>query len=294
MHRIDDHLSGRVDIAAESIHAFEENLERRTRFCADRGITYRHIIFPDKGSALRGAYPGNVEVSYTDAYRPFFNDRVLDLEPILSDETSFLFSDTHLSVQGMVRSTLAIATSIYDFDVDRARRDLNDLIGNEYEAAGDLGRKLDPPVTETRRQVLGRYLKRFDNRNGANDGHCIVGFNLRRAEGVPSERLLIFGDSFLELGLPMLSYFFSDVVFCRSRFFHQEMVDMVRPDVVITESAERYFSRVRSDLEAPRFLLYYGVRGRRYPEDSAFYTALNAALNYPGPQYRSFRDALTP
>lgn len=273
---------------------FEANLERRTRICADRGITYRHVVFPDKGSALRGAYPGEVAASYTDAYRAVFSDRVLDLEPALSDETSFLFSDTHLSVQGMVRSTLAIAASVHDFDVGEARRDLNDLLGAEYEVAGDLGRKLDPPITETHRHVLGRYLKRYDNRIGANDGHCIVGFNLRRVDAVPPQRLLIFGDSFLELGLPMLSYFFSDVVFCRSRFFHAEMVDMVKPDVVITESAERYFSSVRADLEAPRFLLYYGVRGLKYPEDSDFYTALNAALNYPGPQYRRFRDALTP
>lgn len=288
MHRVVEHLTGAVEIPDESVANFERNLGVRSKYCAERDIDYRHVVFPDKATALRGEFPYDIVESFTDRYRSVFTSEVLDLEPVLSRSSAFLRTDTHLSFEGMVASTLAIAESLLEFDMDRARDDLYALRGSAMEYAGDLGRKLTPPRTENHYRISGRHAKRFSNRIGANDGHCIVSFNLRPVKDLAQKRLLIFGDSFLELSLPLLAYFYSEIVWCRSRFFHREMVDMFQPDQVITESAERYFSSVRSDDIAPRFLLYYGIRGLEHSDDASFYQAVNAVLNYGNRQYDEF------
>jgi hypothetical protein len=292
MHRVVEHLTGAIEISEESVANFERNLAARSKYCADRDIDYRHVIFPDKATALRSEFPYAVVRSFTDRYRSVFNSEVLDLEPVLSRPAAFLRTDTHLSFDGMVESTIAIAESLLEFDVDRAREDLYALRGPAMEYAGDLGRKLTPPRTETHYRISGRHARRFDNRIGANDGHCIVSFNLRPVDNLPRKRLLIFGDSFLELSLPLLAYFYSEIFWCRSRFFHREIVDMFQPDQLITESAERYFSSVRADDVAPRFLLYYGIRGLEHSDDVSFYRAANAVLNYGNRQYDDFVSSL--
>jgi len=82
--------------------------------------------------------------------------------------------------------------------------------------------------------------------------------------------------------------FYSEILFCRTRYFHDEIATMFQPDHVITESAERYFSGVRLDESAPRFNLLYGLRGSDYSRDEGFYRAYNAVLNHGKSTYASF------
>lgn len=289
IHRIAAHLTDEVDVAPSSIDAFAKNLQSRAGYCRDRGIGFRHVIFPDKASALSELFPLPVRRTFTDRYRAVLTPQVLDLQAVLAGRPElFIPTDTHLGFEGMLESSLAVLSTIEGLDLTDTRRELEALRGTALTYPGDLGSKLDPVETSLYHPVKWGGLRRFDNQVGANDGLCITVFNPARLRTGDDRRLLVFGDSFMERSLAMIGQYFSEVLFCRSRYFHPEMVEMFQPHEVITESAERYFSMVRLDEVAPRFLLMYGTRGSPYSEDRNFYLALNAQLVRHGDQHATF------
>ncbi|ODT60532.1 MULTISPECIES: hypothetical protein [Paracoccus] len=82
--------------------------------------------------------------------------------------------------------------------------------------------------------------------------------------------LLIFGDSFFRMLLPDLSRYWRRIVFCRTQFFHAEMVAAVAPDDILVGLAERYFASTRPDAERPHFLAYPLMLGRAMAPDPDF------------------------
>lgn len=223
---------------------------------------------------------------------------VVDLHDCLLElgSESFFKTDTHLTFEGKVVTTKEILSHFFDKnflteqDVDFR---LSSLKGSERLMLGDLGSKLEPRVQEKRYDINATNLKRFSNQVGANDGLAVVVFNKEKIKTLPkkeSPRLLIFGDSFAERTLPLLGQVYQEILFCRSRYFHEEIIDIFKPDHVITESAERYFSSVRSDLMCPRFNLVYGLKGNRHSEDKEFYKAFNAVLNFGRPSYIQYMN----
>jgi hypothetical protein len=142
---------------------------------------------------------------------------------------------------------------------------------------GDLGRKLEPPrgeevlwprkaasVTREENGLVHDYDKPI------NDGRMVVSLN---PESVSDETLLIFGDSYLFNALAYVELAFRRVVFCRTRFFHREMMVMVQPDVIVCQAAERYTRLVSRDAKAPPFLILPYVLGREpkmNPKQAAF------------------------
>lgn len=70
--------------------------------------------------------------------------------------------------------------------------------------------------------------------------------------------------------LPELSRDWRQIVFCRTQFFHAEMVAAVAPDDILTGLAERYFASTRPDAERPHFLAYPLMLGRAMAPDPDF------------------------
>jgi hypothetical protein len=289
VHKIMDHMTGKASIPEYSLVNFHKNLESRRKYCEDRGINYRHVIYPDKISVMKSFFPVKGLVTYSDRYRPYFTDSVLDLQNHIPDENSFFFeTDTHLNFKGKVETSLVILKEFFDLDVMAVRDVFNSFKGAEQEMVGDLGGKLDPVRREVRTEIKTSFLKRYHNQVGGNDGFAVICLNKDKLKEKGVKRLLIFGDSFCERTLQFLSYMYSEILFCRSRYFHEEIVDMFKPDDVITESAERYFSGVRLDELSPRFNLIYGLKESGHSTDSQFYMAMNAVLNYGRPQHKVF------
>jgi hypothetical protein len=82
--------------------------------------------------------------------------------------------------------------------------------------------------------------------------------------------LLIFGDSFFRVMLNQLAWGFRRVVFCRSAYFHSELVDAVKPDVIFGGAAERYLADVAPDDVRPHFLAYTLLAGRKMAPEPGF------------------------
>ncbi len=291
IHRILEHITGKINIPESSKVNFFENINSRASYCQRKEILYKHIIYPDKISVLSDYFPIKKITSFCELYEPFFTEDVFDLKECLKDgsPTKYFFkTDTHLSFEGKVKTSIEILKFFFEFNSKEIKNIFLSFKGAESTMLGDLGSKLTPPVNEKRFEIRASFLKRFNNQVGANDGLVIVCLNKEKLKKETYKRLLIFGDSFCERTLPFLAYFYSEVLFCRSRYFHKEIVDMYRPDHVITESAERYFSSVRSDIMAPRFNLVYGLKGAKYSENKEFYRVFNAILNRNTLQYKIY------
>jgi len=289
VHKILEHLTGRVTIQKSSFEAFRENIISRSKYCAERGIKYKHVIYPDKATVMRSYFPIDNIIGFTDQYRDFFTPDVIDLGLSLPDSTEHFFkTDTHLNFDGKVKTTIDVMQQFFELDAVNARVALESFRGRSTVMNGDLGSKLPVPRTEERFDIRTDFLKRYHNQAGANDGFTVVCFNKEKMQKEEGKRLLIFGDSFCERSLQFYAYFYSEILFCRTRYFHDEIVAMYKPDHLITESAERYFSHVRLDNVAPRFDLIYGLRGFKYVENVDFYRAFNAVLNFGRPQYREY------
>jgi hypothetical protein len=289
VHNILGHLKGEIEIPPESIENFGRNMKTRAEWCAQRGIKYRHVIYPEKAAVMKSFFPVANARSYSDRYRAHFDANVIDLADILPDaDLDFLRTDTHLNFNGKVKTTLAVLRQFHDLDEASARAALLACKGEAYAYKGDLGSKLTPPQSEEHFRVVNRDVVTFNNRSGANDGMAILAFNVARLKRGEVKRLLVFGDSFFERAIKMFAVFYSEILFCRTRYFHDEIATMFQPDHVITESAERYFSGVRLDESAPRFNLLYGLRGSDYSRDEGFYRAYNAVLNHGKSTYASF------
>jgi len=293
VHRILEHLKGEIEIPRESIRNFAENLRYRASLCESRGIPYRHVIYPEKACVMRSYLPIKDIVTYTDRYRECFDHHVLDLADHLpDDDLNFLKTDTHLNFDGMVATSSSVLSELAGGQKSDYQGLLQECKGSAYQMTGDLGSKLTPPVTELHYQVINRQTRTFSNQVGANDGLTVIQFNLRLLREKRKRRLLIFGDSFAERALKMFGQVYSEILFCRTRYLHDEIVMMYKPDLVITESAERYFSGVRLDQTASRFNLLYGLRGFKYSEDESFYKAFNAVLNFGSETYDRFIHSL--
>ncbi|KYL33193.1 hypothetical protein A2I98_14235 [Pseudoalteromonas agarivorans] len=77
-------------------------------------------------------------------------------------------------------------------------------------------------------------------------------------EPIIKKRLLLFGDSFFEGCLEILSNIFEEVCYVRNSFIMQDVALLLKPDVVFTGCAERYLTKVESYKNtAPFFVNYF-------------------------------------
>jgi hypothetical protein len=262
-HQVRDHFTGVLRPGRASVAAFFANAEKRTLFCERRGIGYRGIVFPEKLAALAALVELPVVPLYRDAYLPAAQRAApLPLYPLkaLGDPRHFKKTDTHLSHSGEM---LVLGELLADRFAEWWA-DFREHVRGRSPAErflGDLGRKFDPPIKEKTRQYapLEHLSVEHNGVRGMNDGTMVI---VENRTAVTPRRLLIFGDSFFRAMLPKLAYFYQTVIFCRSRFFHYELVESVRPDDIFTGTAERYLSHCESDAERSHFLLVPMAKGK--------------------------------
>ncbi|RJE87845.1 hypothetical protein [Paracoccus onubensis] len=276
-HSVFDYFSGAALPLPKAPGIFWKNISGRAAYCASAGIGYRHVVFPDKCVVLRNLLKPERQLSslYQRAYgerAPSAEAKASVLYPIdrLTDSGQTMRrTDTHYSARGNIVVTSAIVADLFPTEHDAYLRDsLAGLAPREIEP-GDLGRKLTPPRSE----IIDRLQKPLvpvtmgSNGISGNDGIMIL---VDSPQAVSKRTLLIFGDSFFRLILPMLAVFYQKIVFCRTRFLHHEIVRAVNPDQIFTGQAERYLSRCETDAARPHFLSYPYLKGTPMAPDEAF------------------------
>lgn len=276
---------GKLSVDPVSFDVFDKNIADRRAFLRRRNIRYVHAIAPDKETVLKVSLPERMKLgSLIDLYRGRCKADFLDLRPKEPIDGSYMRTDTHWALPFQTVAVLQIAKSlgIPADEIAEGQKHISVSGSVEVRFIGDLAGRMEPVISERALFFRPEWLKELSNKpSGWNDGAIHIFQN----EAAPARRLLVFGDSFGRMICPLLSIFFDTVLFCRSRYFHPEMVEMMRPTHVMTQQVERFLDRVTSDKEASRFLLMPFINGSPVDAGPDFWRALNAILS-PSPAGR--------
>jgi len=257
-----------------------------------------HVIYPDKQSVQSLQFPLESYECLGSSYvkrNPELRKVLIYPRDELSDEgAAFHKKDTHMSDKGYCALT---ALLLKELGIEAAicaelKVELKELLTKKVKYSGDLGTKMTPEEFDVKCDIeVGWDFYHVKNNLGvSNDGLAELYFNDR---ALTSMRVVIFGDSFSRLHSLFLSRCFKEVAFFRTRFFHDDIVEMAKPDLVITGNAERYLSAVDRDEIAPNFFLYPLLKGIGHAPDQDYAIAMNAFLSYPKYEYLKFKNNLS-
>lgn len=299
-HWVRDLFSGAVPVAPGHTDTFRRNHAERTAWCIARGVGYAHWIFPDMVVVKRAELPFGEEIAslFETAYGGPVAGCHYPLDVMAADPAYTLRTDTHYSPTGCLRLADHVAAITAGLaDPEHVVRVI--ATGNAEEGwAGDLGVQCDPPATETlvRLATPAGVATASNGVAAGNEGIFIL---LHNPAALSPTTEMIFGDSFFRALLVPLAHYFQQIVFCRSRFFHYEVVEAFAPDVVLAGTAERYLSSVTPDAARPHFFTYPLSQGRATKPDPGFaelWAAFvdRAALLPPPPHAPPQTDAVPP
>ncbi len=294
-HRVLDFMLGIERPPEESLIQFAQNVTSRAATAQAASVPYLHLVFPDKHAVMAAECPVCAPVCLGDIYQAALPQLGRDLFYPRADLAAagpglFLKTDTHASDLGNLFAAAAVVERLTG---QPQAGKIERLLAADWQAAewsGDLGGRFEPPLLEIRR-VLGRFWIRKSLHNdlrGGNNGIVDILFN--PAAPMP-ERLLLFGDSFGRGLCSLLSYFFKEVLFLRTPYFHDEIFQQVQPDYLITENAERYLSYVHSDARRPSFFAYPYLQGQDYAPSRDFAEGFSAMLSFGRPPYFDYMAA---
>ena len=136
-------------------------------------------------------------------------------------------------------------------------------------------------------------IRHFGNKlAGGNNGIVDLYFNMET--GAQSlGRVLVFGDSYARQMSQLIAFVADEVLFMRTPFLHPEVARDMKPDLVLTQNAERYLSHVQSDEQRPVFHLFPFFKEQPVQFDPQAARALSAVLSFGRAPYQAFRDSLS-
>lgn len=294
-HSVLKYASGELAPPAVSFKNFSENLAARKFHCESRGIPYLHVVFPDKQSVMEEDFPIKPVVKLGDVYRKKADAIVEDIlvYPVSMlagmQGESFYPLDTHLTDAG---SLVVLETLLKRLDIvcDEIVAKIRQRICRPVFWSGDLGSKLAASPKQSGMLLEPDWrLEIFNSPGKSNDGSIDI---LISPDAMLDKTLLLFGDSFFRMMLKHFSAVFSRVICLRTRYFHPEMVELIRPDYVMTGNAERYLSFVSSDSNANAFFLY--EKADAAEKDERFQEALRAVTSPQARESRAFFEQFIP
>jgi hypothetical protein len=235
------------DVLLRSRH----QLECRHQWIAARGADYYFFVVPEKHVVYQDKLPGDVLVSDNRPARQLIRELETHASPVSpiypadaltarrSERETYLLTDTHWNMFGGYVAYRALS----DVITRKHRISIVEEPRLEYYRRpldGDLGTRLEPErscealyfsVKEPRGKKVGenRVFTRGSAMVYENDD-----------EALP--RAVIFRDSFANWWLPLLAESFSRVVVVSAMEVYFELIESEKPDVVITEVAERYLN----------------------------------------------------
>jgi hypothetical protein len=292
-------------IKSESLKNFWLNIHRRKSMLTRRGIRFAHLIAPDKQNVCRDAFPIKISRFLGDEYlKAAPSDELKQIvcyprESLYKDYQQHCYRvDTHYRTSGSMLMLNQLLSQLEGIESEKLLPLISQInLDRHIDWEGDLGSKMSPPWTEERASlVLPKSIRKFSNRlAGGNNGIIDLYINCSFLEEKPRQglgRVLVFGDSYGRDLSSCLSLACQEVLFMGTPFLHPEVVDAMKPDIVLTENAERYLSWVRLDEDRPFFFLFPFLKDNTCEMDKEMAEALSAVLSFRRKPYTQFMDSL--
>lgn len=267
-----DYLEGTATFGPDLVTAWCDLIEQRAR--AVGRAEYLHLFAPNKETVYAEEAGLSEEMMQRSPLARLFSAvspeqrAVLDayaLDPttyfrrIRHDYQLYWKTDSHWTPTGCFVAYQLICATL---GVDQ----VEDLLGRpfgETEIAMDLGAKLDPPVVEkvrfyrfdqlARRVAANPIVELKEARGLENEAGLHVGSNVVFRNATPKDprKVVLFGDSFSEyrtvLLTGMLAETFAEAHFVWSTSLDLDYIRREDPDLVLTESVERFMPMVPSN-----------------------------------------------
>ena len=256
-------------------------IRARGRACRALGCQYLHLSVPEKLSIYPEMTCGlEIDPDLSLAlglWRRLGGENCLNLAPALtagkSDHPTYYRTDSHWTSEGCWIGLRAVCAALGT----TPRWSLEDCAVQDIEVVGDLGDKFDPPRGEPqhRRMVTRHAVRVFAN--GLLSHHEALGqasllhrgahvVFRNESPGADPRRVVMFGDSFSHfiphLLTGMLAETFRELHFVWSASIDWGYVTRVKPDILITEIAERFMARTpRDGFDLERFAAERLARG---------------------------------
>ena len=290
-HKALDYALGRRIADPAAIDAFHSNITARTAFHRDRGLKYLHVIFPDKQSVVTERFVTQTPVRLGEVFTAGLPPGAPVLYPLdvlrSMSSPAFLRTDTHLTNAGTIAVVCEIVARLTGRGIDPEKAHLLSMLTIRQSHKGDLGSKLMPQRKSDEVFAELRWPKaQYHNDIGGGNNGAVSIFWSQTA--MFSERLLWFGDSFGREAVRFLSFFFKEILFLRTPFFHPEFVEQMAPDFVVTENVERYLASCSKDEFRPNFYLFPLLSGHSVSCHPDFAKAFSAITSYPRTPYWEF------
>jgi hypothetical protein len=254
--RLLDQMAGIVRLNPLQLRQWRFVLETRTAWLERLGIQHHMLIAPNAISVYPEMRPAGYDivedrplnqlVGFLQEQRSFAT-LVVPMQQLIDakrERLTYIPTDTHWNEFGAFVAYEALMDEIEGSGVEvrRVRRD--DLRIYEEERPGDLGPRVDPPLTSTHVLAEPREpaaLMVEDNRI-YNSGRNVV-YECDQAPG----RCVVFGDSFAYTFLHFLAESFGRLFYVHRPTLDYEAILAERPDVVISVLTERFIIRVPED-----------------------------------------------
>ena len=282
-------LTGAASVQPESQANFLSNLRQRRGWAERLGIPYLHVVVPCKPLVLRHQLPQpykrSIRSLFLNAYAPLLRQRdpiqeqvLYPLDALIAAEcrgSSYWADDTHINAAGQLALYKAIGQHLSDLSSNFPQFRLS-----QQPRLGDLGAMLgrDTPTTGLCFPWIGEAWP-YANSDAlpGNTGDLVM---LHNPLSRTTRRLVLFGDSFIKTLLHLFAQDFRDVLYVRGPYFQPDLVELYKPDVLITSETERYLAGVDSDANGCSMLLRSVIPRPDYQPSDAFTEALAAQLAF--------------
>jgi SGNH hydrolase-like domain, acetyltransferase AlgX len=255
--------TGRVAFDEGQLADLRRLMSRRRETAEDCGATWLTAVVPDKEMVYADFLPEEVALvdrrpihDYLDVATKVGAPAVYLLEDMQKAAASgdvYMRTDTHWNYRGAFVAYLAICRELQALGIALDPIEEDWIEWEEQPKQGDLGSKLYPEVVEGTNLVasifpsFGRLV--YDNQV-RNHGRVLI----HEQEDQDKPVSLVFGESFGPNLLFFLKESFRRVVFVHTSMLVPELVELERPDVVLSLPIERFLIQVPDDTDALRRL----------------------------------------
>ena len=269
-----DQMAGIVRLSPLQLRQWRFVLETRAAWLERQGIQHVMLIAPNAISVYPEMRPDGYEIVEDRPLNQLvgflrecgsFARLLVPMQELVDakrERLTYIPTDTHWNEFGAFVAYEALMDELARSGVEARLLRRDDLHIYEEERPGDLGPRVDPPLSSTHvlaepRRPAARVV--HDNRI-YNSGKNVV-YECDAAPG----RCFVFGDSFAYTFLHFLAESFGRLFFVHRPEFDYEAILAERPDVVVSVLTERFIIRVPEDspyLPLPRLV------GRRIKENA--------------------------
>ncbi len=292
VHKVLETVTGELPISADSIANFAANIKSRAAWAAQHAKGFVHVINPDKQSIAPEEWPLQPPMIIAERFLAAAAESAehidFPLDALRAHKAASLTKiDTHMSDFGTLVTVCRLVERLTGASQASHFSRLTGRCTRIISKQGDLGSKVTPPIADDQPGFDDPMPgKRFSNLAvKRNNGLVDLRFN---PEAPYRKRLMLIGDSFGREMCRFLPFFFSEVHFFRSPYFHPEIAAAVGADFIVTNCVERYLKSTRLDEERPFFFTYPHVGGEPYAISAEFAECLSAVMSYPRSPYVAF------